>query len=300
MRNKFPWALLLLSFVPQFAHAGQKVIRVLSFNIKGLPYIIDRQYDEDRFRDIGKILAERRRAGTAPDIVFLQESFIPRTGELRKEAAYPYAVQGPSRFTPADGFPKGTPFPGGLFILSEFPLGKPERISYGVRYCGDWDCMANKGSVRVEVEIPGIPGKLTLMDTHTQADTDTKSYDKGRTEQMKILADFLHKDPNPENPLIFGGDFNSHPPFTSFAVWKDLSQLKNVGEQCLDPANGCQVLPGTDSATILAESLDHIFYHDGSQVQVHPLTVARPFNEPVNGRMLSDHLGYESDLLLTW
>src|SRR5687768_5800495 len=75
--------------------ADESTFTVLTYNIKGLPSFIAGSYDEERYSEIGAILADRQKKGDAPDIVLLQESFVERTRELRERAAYPYIAKGP-------------------------------------------------------------------------------------------------------------------------------------------------------------------------------------------------------------
>ena len=78
-------ATLISMFIASRANAFERVnantvrIKVLSYNIKGLPALFNPNYDQDRFGDIGRILAASKVAKTAPDIVVLQEAFSNRT-----------------------------------------------------------------------------------------------------------------------------------------------------------------------------------------------------------------------------
>lgn len=263
-------------------------LHVLSYNIKGLPAPINPGWDQDRFRDIGKILAERRANGSAPDLVFLQESFGARTLELQREAGYPFHADGPANTKPMSS---------GLFILSNFPLTYSESLLYGNFECGTWDCFASKGALAVRVSLPGVPLELLLATTHAQAE---RAYDEERARQLRQLAGFLKALTNPEVGLIVGGDFNTTPSQTSYQTFIQTSGYKSVGETCLDPQSGCELLGRTNRENLLDRSMDQFFTESGSRVFITPTAVERNFQELVNGRRLSDHFGYEATFDITW
>ncbi|RYZ78817.1 MAG: hypothetical protein EOP06_28365, partial [Proteobacteria bacterium] len=151
MKNLFALALLVFTLVSGSQANALKVtgprsvrIRVLSYNIKGLPAFINPSYDVSRYGDIGKILAARKAKGTAPDIVLLQESFDAPTVDLRRAAKYPYEFAGPSSTKIINS---------GLFVLSDFPIVAKSSILYGANDCGTWDCFASKGAQMVRVQI---------------------------------------------------------------------------------------------------------------------------------------------------
>ena len=54
------------------AAAGERLLRVMSYNIHGMVLV---KNDHGRYAKIGKVLEARRRAGTAPEIIAVQEAF---------------------------------------------------------------------------------------------------------------------------------------------------------------------------------------------------------------------------------
>lgn len=263
-------------------------IRVLSYNIKGLPALINPQYDTARYADIGKVLAQRKKQGTAPDIVLLQESFDPKTADLRTFAKYPHLAQGPRSQKLLDS---------GLFVLSDFPIEAKSTILFRDMDCGTWDCFAAKGAQAVRVRIPGVPYPLTLINTHTQSG---KKYEASRSAQLKDLARYV-RDVFPSNVgAILGGDLNTSPSQGTFRQFEGDTGLTSVGRVCLTEKSGCQVAAGTDRRMILEDSVDHFFISPGTVLHVKPLAAGRTFAQPVGGRVLSDHLGYEVIYELSW
>ena len=76
-----------------FTHA--RVLKVLSYNIKGNPAAFLEGFKGKRYAEIGKSLARLRERGEQPDVVLLQESFTIRARQVRKKAGYPYFARGP-------------------------------------------------------------------------------------------------------------------------------------------------------------------------------------------------------------
>ena len=263
-------------------------IRVLTYNVKGLPALINPSYDTRRYEDIGRILAKRKELGTAPDIVLLQESFDEKTADLRAAAKYPYSAQGPSSQKVINS---------GLFVLSDFPIEAKSSILYGDADCGTWDCFASKGAQAVRVRLPGVPYPLTLINTHTQSGT---KYEAARSAQLKDLARYV-RDSFPSNlASILAGDLNTTPSQATFRQFEGDTGLTSVGRVCLTEKSGCVVANGTDRQMVLEKSLDHFFIQPGTVLHIKPLVVGRTFAQPVGGRMLSDHLGYEAIYELSW
>lgn len=303
----FKKIILMSLFVSQSVFAaGTKDIRVLSFNIKGLPGIAG-GYNKSRFTEIGKILHERRLNGTAPDFVLLQESFIKETKPVRVVSQYPYIVKGPEDEKEYDENGKRVSkiFSAGLYILSEHPLSNPQKMIYGKGVCNSWDCNANKGLQVVTAEIPGVPFKLQFANTHLQA---TAKHEKNRMKQMDIANRFINR-VAPTGPLIFAGDFNITPNLGSYSYWFATSHMKSAGEYCLNSLQtDCTVKVGTDPLWVVEKTKDHQFYREGFvetqtgpvEVTITPISVERNFTEPHEGKPLSDHMGYEVLYRISW
>lgn len=294
MKALFWLAITLLLITAARASEHSVRFTILSYNIHGLPPVI--APNSDRFAEIGEILKERRAAGTAPQVVFLQESFIGKTAQLNEIAGYPNLVYGPKA--------GGKFFGSGLRVLSEYPILDRKIVTYD-GYCGTWDCYANKGAVVVSLHLPGVPFEVRLFNTHMQSG---KNYEKERVIQQRILWKFV-RDHEDGLPFIVGGDFNISPERESYAAWAKLTGLTNLGEYCLDAQGGCEILNGTDPITLDKKSHDHMYFLPGAQpshiagvksYSIRPVSIWRPFKESVNGHPLSDHLGYEATFELSW
>jgi endonuclease/exonuclease/phosphatase family metal-dependent hydrolase len=263
-------------------------LHVLSYNIKGLPGLIDPAWDQDRYKDIGDILAARKQAGQAPDVVLLQESFGSRTLELQQAAGYPFVAQGPSDFKIISS---------GLYVLSQYPINSAQTLLYDDLTCGTWDCFASKGAMAVRLQLPDVPFLVTIANTHAQSGDD---WNAPRSNQLQEFANFVMSLVNPNIGVIVGGDFNTAPRFPSYHKFVDATKFSSVGETCLAPSNGCNLLNATNRDNLLFKSDDQFFYQSGKQVTIRPISVDRNFATPVKGRMLSDHLGYETVFEIHW
>lgn len=299
--NSLLAAVAVISTLPSIAHSATqtRTLRVLSYNVKGLPDVITKM-DSDRYRDIGRVLAERRKNGTAPDIVLIQEAFVSKTQELLKEAGYPYTAKGPNSSDKTEwGLPQKTAYGSGLFVLSEFPIVETKKVAYDLRFCAVADCGANKGAMMVSIALPGLPRPLKVFNTHAQAE---RQYDGKRSKQFEIFSRFIEKY-HGDDPVLIGGDFNSRPKDRSFEHWTKLTRTIAVGGFCLANSALCRVDPETEVSKAYEDSVDHIFFSPAtslSGVATRPLTMMRNFDDPVGGRVLSDHLGYEAEFEVTW
>ncbi len=290
----FLLATLISMFIASNANAFERVnantvrIKLLSYNVKGLPALINPDYDQDRFGDIGDILAAHKQAQLAPDVVVLQEAFSNRTPELAQHAGYPYLANGPSSSKPINS---------GLMILSDFPIAYDQTMLYGEFDCGTWDCFASKGAQMVRLQLPGVPFLLTIANTHAQSGD---AWEVPRLTQLHDFAVFLASVVNHDLGLIAAGDFNSFPALESFTKFKSDTGMHNVGEICVDPRNGCVLGNTTNRQNVLDKSVDHVFIANGHRVTMRPVSVERTFTKPYKGRMLSDHFGYETVLEISW
>jgi endonuclease/exonuclease/phosphatase family metal-dependent hydrolase len=265
---------------------------VLSYNIKGLPSFAAPGFDEDRYGDIGKILAERNLRGAGPDIVALQESFTARTAELRAIANFRYSAKGPDAASLMG-------VDSGLYILSRYPIIKEESRAFGPELCASWDCYSNKGVQLARIKLPGLPMPVDVYNTHMQASRQSDGIRRG---QVKTILEFIAATHTPGAPIIFAGDFNFRPSAgdLGFADFSKGSGLIHAGKLCLSLK--CETAKGYDLRRLFETSVDHQFISSGEKdgFSLLPKKAERNFLDPVKGRALSDHLGYEVQYELKW
>ncbi len=285
---------------PQKIKPGKAYLRVLSYNIKGLPSLIN-SYKKSRFPIIGQMLKERRKNGTAPDIVLLQESFISPTHVIQTISGYPHIANGPGKSgVTADGEKYSKLLTSGIFIMSEHPFVAEQTTTFPKKMCATWDCLANKGAQMVKVRVPNIPFDIWILNTHSQAEPPHEAV---RENQFKWINNFARSNfdyNKPYEALLFGGDINSSPERPSFSFVRDLVDVTSVGEVCMSPRTDCVVDKKADPKWVLQLSQDQLFYRSGHKVKIRPMTFERNFTEMHKGKMLSDHLGYEVLFEISW
>lgn len=287
-RFLFFFSLFLFAPLPEGHSAELRTISVLSYNIKGLPDVVNDGYDQDRYADIGRILRDRLKKGTAPDVVLLQESFVERTKELRELSAYPYVAKGPEANN-AFGVDSG------LYVLSRYPIVETKTVEFGDA-CEDWDCLSNKGVQLARIQIPGAPHPIDVYNTHMQAEPE---YEETRRKQIQVLKAFVAATHGKRNPLIVAGDFNFRPRWKNSTYFDFLKEipLVNASEYCR--AFSCAMRGSWGQ--LWRDTVDHHFFEDWNGFfELRPVSLARNFTGLVKGRRLSDHLGFETRYELRW
>jgi len=268
-------------------------LKVLTYNIKGLPLITDL----DRLKRIGEILAERRRRGDEPDVVVLQEAFVRKARRVRERAGYPYAIRGPE---PGGPFANNS----GLELLSNYPI--VARVQRTLDDCAFPECFVSKSIVGVTLALPGVPEPVQVFTTHLQADTRN---DPVRRNQIDDIAVFLDRIRFGGLPAIFAGDFNFKPKHPSYHKFLREMPVADAGYDCLGAPSACEVVVGaggrTDFRDVWKTANDRQFYYQppGGPVQIEPIRVIRNFTEPFargEDGALSDHWGYEVHYRITW
>lgn len=271
---------------------GSFILRVMTYNVHGLPLP---GIDPTRYADIGKILGERRREGNAPHIVALQEAFDSRTDELNAAAAYPFGARGKK-----GAFLK---LGSGLMVLSEFPIASVDRMSF--EECVSWDCFARKGVLRTQVVVPGVPFPVEIFNTHLNSDPDGDQFTTVhqtravRAEQMRQLQEFVGATGGGgTRPVFFPGDFNTVPQDPGYPDLLSLLGMSDSLQSCALPGR----CTGDGSAREhWPSALDHeLFVENSNGISVQPIHFESVFTDPVDGRMLSDHVGQEVHFLITW
>ncbi|MEK7354923.1 MAG: endonuclease/exonuclease/phosphatase family protein [Bdellovibrionota bacterium] len=286
---------------------GEYHLRLLNYNVKGLPGIAGGYRNGERFKQIGEEFRQMRKAGTAPQIVLLQEAFVKKTNDIQKVSGYPHVVKGPSsKDADENGKTKFKILNAGLITLSEYPIAYAEKVAFSKNMCGTWDCFANKGVQVAYVEIPDLPFHLPVFNTHLQA---TRERADVRIKQMGVMTRFIARFLRPGDPLMFGGDFNSRPDDASYKWWTDNAGMVSTGETCLSGIVACEIADGTDPDSIVRVDQQYTVSglardRRGSsaryKVRFDPVHVEKTFTKLVKGKPLSDHLGYQVDYVIRW
>jgi endonuclease/exonuclease/phosphatase family metal-dependent hydrolase len=207
VRALCPLIALLLLATPGAAWSKTLELRVVSYNVWGLPWGIA-DYREARVARIGPALAKLK-----PDLVALQEVWLPEDGvtiaKALAAAGLPHSVHQSEGFL-GSGLLIASRYPIEVEVFSQYRLaGKPHAV-----WRGDW--FARKGVLIVRVETP--LGMVRFADTHLHARYGSDEFMPVQISQALQAADALgahgaepspHADDPARPPLILAGDLNS-------------------------------------------------------------------------------------------
>jgi endonuclease/exonuclease/phosphatase family metal-dependent hydrolase len=316
-------------------------ISVLDYNVAGLPFPIgcgksSRLTDEagkripiacNRSKGVGAIgdaLADLRVRGIEPDIVLLQEAFIPAVAEISGRAGYPNWIAGPGpndtgprvseraseSFIANRSFWKGEKWgkrqPSGLLIASNFQIVEQFNFPFYEWECAGFDCLANKGVVMARIRIPSLPDLLEVVTTHYNAKKASgvplERAHAAHKLQVDATVEFIRQTSDYELPMIWGGDLNMRRSEDRIGYFIEQSgaELNEVSSYCLRHADRCRMRVRTESDKPWFETQDLQGWGSGKRVTVEPISVEEIFDLPVDGKMLSDHSGFLVVYRLSW
>jgi endonuclease/exonuclease/phosphatase family metal-dependent hydrolase len=316
-------------------------LSVLIYNVAGLPWPIgcgkeSRTVDEygeripiacnrsAALRAIGDSLGELRRLGQEPDIVMLQEAFISAAAEIPARGGYPNWVAGPGvsdlgliysdrasqSFIDDRSFWKGEKIgkwqSSGLILASNFPIKVVYKHPFNQWECAGFDCLANKGLLIAEIEVPGLPHHLGVATTHFNSRGAS-----GVTSERALIAhnlqvdearDFLRKIMNRDLPFIWGGDLNMRNSSDRLVYFVEtaIEKINEVSAFCSANPKDCETQIEWRSDAPWQEAQDLQGWVPGNQISVTPLSMEMLFDDPVDGIMSSDHDGVFVKYRLSW
>ena len=285
-------------------------LRVLSYNIQALPPPI-KKGKAPLFARIAELLVARRADGTQPHVVLLQEAFDSKSNVILEKTGYKYILKGPGKKTKAKlgqahwvqktrksyvKFTDPQKFMGsGLVILSDYPIIKAQHKSFNSDECAGLDCLANKSIQLARIDVPGLSQPLDVINSHFNSSRKAKAAKriarKVHHKQTDKLKWFLEKT-NVGNPVIVAGDFNTKRP-NRYDYFMETIALTDAGKNCVEADGECEIGVDTSLDTLLLNTNDKHFYAETEQVHISPHFAERNFREKLNGKDLSDHLGYE-------
>lgn len=297
-------------------------VSVLIYNIYGLPWPI-LSGRREQIEQIGKIFGEMRQGGTEPDIVLLQEAFTMKSQSIVKYGGYPNVVGGPKTkdkapklsedvnpdFLAGRSFWKGEKMGkwlnSGLAILSNFPILEKHTRPFKRRECAGFDCMSNKGILVAFIQIPGVPEPIAIFNTHMNSGIATSGVSTERSLtahnlQMQEIRDFINSFPNEGGALLYGGDFNMKQDRDRLNEVRERGQQSIVRRYCTVNVGECDIRMSFDGDEPWLDTQDLQGFFDGERIKVRPIIVEALFDEPVNGKKLSDHDGYLVVYRLSW
>lgn len=289
---------------------------VLTYNLEGLKW--PARAGRGRYlEEIGAHIAMLRSTGKAPDIILFQEAFSKAAVDAVEAANYPSFVAGPRRTQrkpPSDapslpGNRRATKgeiglrtLPGGLVIVSEFPMLASRAEPFPKGSCAGFDCLANKGMLLAEFGIPGAPGALTVVNTHMNAQGSSRvaprRYHAAHARQVQALSKFLHR-AGSEKPVILGGDFNMRGSDQRFALFEEWQTLELVHRHCLEHQESCDVEMSWDGDAPWMDTQDLQLSSSSEAGSLRPIRVDAMFDGATEPK-LSDHDGFRVAYQLSW
>jgi len=297
-------------------------ISVLIYNVAGLPWPLKSNRGES-LTIIGESLGKMRAAGNEPDIVLLQEAFTMKCQPIFDLGGYPNIVGGPNRsdksaklskqeapeFVAGRRFLKGEKLGkwlnAGLAILSNFPIEERFAQPFRRRACGGYDCLANKGILLAAVTIPGVPEPIEIFNTHMNSKRSSgvsiERYTTAHNLQADEIRDYLFGEINDDRrALIVGGDFNTSNDRGRLEYLTNNAFTPIVRFHCTQIDDGCDIRMSFDGDEPWLDTQDLQAFFPGNRIDVRPIAIEALFDEPVDGKMLSDHDAYLVEYRLTW
>ena len=293
-------------------------IDVLTYNIEGLPWPA-RSGRAAKLRAIGAHLDALRREGAAPDVVLFQEAFSGASAKAVEATGYPARVVGPTR-TERRARDAAGKVPGsrkwrkgeigirvlssGLVIASRYPIVQSASEPFSRRSCAGFDCLSNKGVLHARVAIPRVPDPIDIFNTHMNAQrasgVSKERHTPAHNIQAEELAAFLEARRVPENPAIFGGDFNMRRSLLRFDTFDTLQPLALVHRYCTSKDSGCDVRMSWDGDAPWMDTQDLQLFASGERVEVRPVRVEAMFDGRPDSPLLSDHDGFRVRYAISW
>lgn len=284
-------------------------LRVMTYNVHGLPVIGS---SEEQFQEMGRVLAQKRKNGTAPHVVVIQEGFDKDVNLFLEGSGYPYIQKGPRAKDRVPGTPSGGLFSkilnSGLYILSEYPIESIHMTPFLIDSCAQSDCRANKGLLYVKINFPGVPTPVQIITTHMNANgsriskenAERVKSDNAKLAQINETGAFLSKNLDRHLPVIFAGDFNIKKTRAHWDIFQKTLSMTNAAQLCLSREPKCIIATGADRIALFENTPDHQYFDSGDQVSVEPYEVMKTMTETLDNKPLSDHLGLQVNYKLSW
>ncbi|WP_395336153.1 endonuclease/exonuclease/phosphatase family protein [Novosphingobium sp. BL-8H] len=287
-------------------------LSLMTYNVKGLPFpaAFNRAA---ALAKIGKNLEALGRTGHRPDIVALQEAFIPEAKAIAKQAGYRYIAIGPQaadapaapvdaaglRFTGKASWMKGETegkwVDSGLVIMSDYPIVATRKMAFARDACAGFDCLAAKGALIAWVRIPGQPQPVAIADTHLNArkasGVPVERANAAYRLQLSALRTFIGRQVDPQTSLIFAGDFNVGHDADRVAAARLVMETASGATEATEVAATIP-FPSNDLSAVLARAKDKQYFRAGQGQMLRYAGIEVPFGLAGKASALSDHLGY--------
>lgn len=265
---------------------------------------------------------DRAFADGRPDVLLLQEAFVPSATRLAPSSGYGNFVRGPGagqkpRYQPEPydraflrgrrilkGEKLGKILNSGLVLATEFGIDAVITEPFGRRSCAGYDCLANKGMILARINVPGMPAPLFVLNTHLNARSASGASPArslyAHNRQAEELARFLEQEWRQQGPLIYAGDFNTKNSHERFTFKDERLPGDWAHRYCHSNRDLCDVRKSWDSDEPWMDTQDLQGFADGNGITIEPVEIAAMFDSPVDDKMLSDHDALSVTYRLSW
>ncbi len=299
-------------------------LAVMTYNVKGLPFPAAFGRASALAR-IGENLEDLALTGHRPDVVALQEAFIPEAKAIAGQAGYKYLAIGPQQVDASPARPtsdhdsvhasgtlnlarkaswvkgetEGKWVDSGLVIMSDYPIVATRKMAFPQDLCAGFDCLASKGVLIAWIRIPGQPQPVAVADTHLNA-RSASGVSVARANaayglQLSALRTFIGQQVDRKTSLIFAGDFNvGHDPDRVAAARAEMMTATGSSEAtAVAAATPAMTQPASnDLNAVIKHGKDKQYFRAGLGQQLHYSSLEVPFGLASKSASLSDHLGY--------
>lgn len=297
-------------------------LSMMTYNVMDLPWPLAFERDV-AMRRIATRLRNLRTIGQQPHIVLLQEGFSRQAHQIAGMAGYRHMALGPDRTmrsaitpTAADdaflakarwdrGEAMGKHLDSGLIILSDYPITRVRRLAFPDFACAGFDCLANKGVMIADVQVPGEREPVAIVNVHLNA-RKAAGVSIGRSlaayrRQAELTARFVAEAVGREHMVMVGGDMNiggnadrNRAFFDSFARYglDFVSATRSGAQLALDTAAVSPLSARDDLIHAAQRRKDWIFARGRAGAGLVVTGAHVPFGSEPDGRPLSDHFGY--------
>lgn len=277
---------LLLTPAIIVAHAEDSrtgTLRVLAFNVSGIPVIGDFQGSvftttNDRARRIGRLLND-----TGADFIGTEEDFNANKHLAAQMTNYPYHSYS------SGGLAQGQ----GLNVFSLHPLYNIQRVRWDREFgfvAGSNDALSNKGFVYALMELePGL--YVHMINVHMDAGYDPLSV-RARVSNFRQLAAFINEELNDGRALIVQGDFNyKFKRLVKDDLYGNLLEPTGLRDVWAEVCNGGLYDTGDPAFDLDSpgDDLDRVVFRSGDDLTLTPVSKTVPSITGENGETYSDH-----------
>lgn len=296
-------------------------LSVVTYNVAALPFPA-RRGANDAVARIRAAMVVEWAGDRRPDVLLLQEAFLPSASRLTFDVGYSHHLRGPKansrralkihgpdeeslgrrQWRRGEGWPKVTN--SGLALGTNLGVIAHIAEPFGRRSCAGLDCLANKGVTLTTLEIPGVPEPVMILNTHLNsrraANVSLTRTDFAHRQQVREMIALLAREWRGRFPLIYAGDFNTRGTPFRFDYKDERLPGELAHRFCHSNPQKCRIEISWDGDEPWRDTQDLQGYASSARVQIEPVAIAAEFDEPVGDRRLSDHDALRVTYKLSW